>query len=105
MPAITTSSWQTTTGQYTITYTITKNTDLNSNEQALLEYGIECSLSHIQDGPISSDSIRCISPDYETVYQIAQILRNHQVFPAHLHEIVTDLINCDSLKLKNIQCA
>ncbi len=105
MPATATSSWQTTTGQYVITYTITENMNLDSSEQALLEYGIECSLSHIQEGPISSDSIRCISPDYETVFQIAQILRNHQVFPVHLHEIVSDLINCDSLKPENLQCA
>lgn len=105
MTATAASSWQTTAGQYIITYTITENMNLDSNEQTLLEYGIECSLSHIQEEPISSDSIRCISPDYETVFQIVQILRNHQVFPVHLHEIVIDLINCSPLKPENLQCA
>ena len=47
MPATATSSWQTTTGQYVITYTITENMNLDSSEQALLEYGTAISSSGI----------------------------------------------------------
>lgn len=85
---------------YTIEYTITKN--LNESEPEMMEeYGIRCTLFEA-DKVISAEEIKCITPVLSKVNEMVMILRKNRVFPAHLKDVVYDLL---VLEEENIQAA
>ncbi len=73
--------------EYTIMYTITQNAD----EKDVPQYGIRCELLRGKT-TVSLEEIREITPSYEKVYAMLKKLQKNQVFPAHLRDVVEDLL-------------
>ena len=76
---------------YSVAYTITQDT-CKYGESTLLEYGISCILFGKDHKRISSEEVRCITPDFIKITEIVRILKKHKVFPVHLREIICDLL-------------
>ncbi|MGN0506285.1 MAG: DUF6514 family protein [Lachnospiraceae bacterium] len=76
---------------YSIAYTITQDT-CNYGDSTLLEYGINCILFGKGRKRVSSEEVRCITPDFTKISEIVRILKKHKVFPIHLREIICDLL-------------
>ena len=76
---------------YSISYTITQDT-CNYGDSTLLEYGINCILFGKDRKRISSEEVRCITPDITKIDQLVQVLKRNKVFPVHMREIICDLL-------------
>ena len=46
---------------------------------------------------MDEEDIQCVSPNFNLVRQITNILAKYQVYPVHLLEILDDLMNRDNL--------
>lgn len=76
--------------EYTIAYTITQNVG-GKNAEEVPQYGIRCELLS-GETTVSSEEISEITPSYEKVCSILQKLEKNQVFPAHLRDVIEDLL-------------
>ena len=76
---------------YIVEYTILKKLS-NYTPGDFFEYGIRCVLYGKEKKVVSMEEIHCITPDFLKILEIEEILRRNQVFPVHLKEIVSDLI-------------
>lgn len=79
---------------YTVEYTITKNASEYELE-SISEYGISCILYGESQEIVSSEEIKCVTPNFTKVNEMVQILKRNQVFPVHLKEIVCELLEQD----------
>ncbi|MGN0505463.1 MAG: DUF6514 family protein [Lachnospiraceae bacterium] len=79
------------------TYLITQNLNTAYVESEVYEYGIESFLSDTHGNLLSSDTVRCISSDLNVVYRIACTLKQNQVHPVHLRDVVIDLLIIENL--------
>ena len=95
-------TYQVNTGEYLIQYTIQKNFYSNGTKENVYEYGIECTLTNSQGEALSEEQIRYISPNYHHVAEIVQILKKYEVFPAHLKEILVDILNMTPTEKANL---
>lgn len=43
------------------------------------------------------EDVKCVSPNFNLVRQLTNILARYQVYPVHLLEILDDLMNRDKL--------
>lgn len=98
------TTWHSAVGEYLVTYVITQNQNTCYEEGTLYEYGIECFLNK-GNTQVSFASVDCVSPDYERVFRLVQTLKKFQVFPAHLKEIICDLMNCEEQEISRMMCA
>ncbi|MBO5353835.1 MAG: hypothetical protein J6J42_10895 [Lachnospiraceae bacterium] len=80
---------------YTVEYTITKNASDYELEE-ICEYGISCSLYGENQEIVSSEEIKCITPNFARINEMVHILKRNQVFPVHLKEIVCELLEQDN---------
>lgn len=78
---------------YTLEYTMTKNPSTYELKE-ICEYGIVCILTGQEGKMHDREEIRCITPDYVKAEKITQCLVKNQVFPVHLKEIVSELLEC-----------
>lgn len=88
---------QTRTSHRIFTYVITENLNTTYEEARVFEFGIECTVTNRKGIIISYKHIRCISPDFNKVYGIALLLRQHRVYPEHMTDIIEDLLTLDKL--------
>ncbi len=84
--------WMVKTGNYVLIYNITYSMNPHFTEYELWEYGIECCLYNLKDELISSAHVSHISPELDKVNEMIRICVNQQVFPVHLTEIISDLL-------------
>lgn len=75
---------------YMIEYTIIQDTG-EEEPGELPEYGICCALFK-ENETVSSEEIKCITPDYKKVQDMIQKLVRNQVFPVHLRDVIEDLL-------------
>ena len=98
-------TWSMSTGRYLLCYAIKRNSSPVCPDEILYEYGIECTLTEEKSGEILSlERINCISPDYDKVFKITQILKKFEVFPAHLKDIVSDLLLLTAEEQSRLLC-
>ena len=88
---------QTRTSQRVFTYVITENLNTSYEDARVFEFGIECTVTDHKGIIISYKHIRCISPIFEKVYDIAVLFQEHQVYPEHMSDIIEDLLAQDEL--------
>ena len=79
--------------EYTVVYHITKNVNTIEPNLLLFEYGVHCAAYHL-DGTLSSeDEVKCVSPNLFKVQALVNILACYHVFPLHLRDIISDLLD------------
>ena len=83
--------------QHILYYTVAKHLNTVYEEAELFEYGIRCTLCDLRGGLIDEEDIPCVSPDFNLVRRVTNLLAKHQVYPVHLFEILDDLLNRDNL--------
>ena len=83
--------------QYILYYTVSKHLNTDYEDAELYEYGIRCALCDLRGGLMDEEDIRCVSPDFNLVRRLTNILAKYQVYPVHLLEILDDLLNRDEL--------
>lgn len=77
--------------EYTLEYVMTKNSGTYEWEQNE-EYGVICTLFG-QEGQLRDrEEIKRVTPDYGKMEEILKCLVKNQVFPVHVKEIVSDLL-------------
>ena len=62
----------------------------------MFEYGITCVLYGGENEIVSSEEIKCITPNFSKVNELVAILKRNQVFPVHLKEVICDLLEQES---------
>lgn len=97
-------TWSLSTDRYLICYAIKKNINPVFSDDILYEYGIECTLTEKSGEVLSFERIDCISPDYDKVFKLTQILKKFEVFPAHLKDIVSDLLLLTNEEQSQLLC-
>lgn len=75
---------------YKIEYLITQNGE-EEEPGELTEYGISCKLFEAETA-IALEEVQGISTEFDRVEKIFNTLLRNQVFPAHLKEIIEDLL-------------
>lgn len=85
------------TAQHVLTYSISRNRNTAFEDAILYEYGIKISLYDLKGKFLYSENARCVSPDFNKVYNILCILAKNKVYPVHLFEVLDDLLQCDVL--------
>ena len=83
--------------QHILYYTVAKHQNTAYEEAELYEYGIKCALCDLRGRLIDEEDIQCVSPDFNLVRQLTNILAKFQVYPVHMLEILDDLLNRDKL--------
>ncbi len=83
--------------QHILYYTVSKHRNPEYQEAELYEYGIKCALCDKRGGLMDEKDIACVSPDFNLVRQLTNILAGYQVYPVHLLEILDDLMNREKL--------
>lgn len=83
--------------QHIVYYTVSKNRNTAYEEAELYEYGIKCMLCDLRGKLLDSETVQCISGNFNFVRQITNILARNQVYPVHLFEILDDLLVRDNL--------
>ena len=85
------------TSQRIFTSVITENLNTSYEDFRVFEYGIECTVTDHKGIIISYKHIRCISPDFDKVYNIASLFQEYQVYPEHMLDILEDILTLDEL--------
>ena len=83
--------------QHIIYYTVSKHLNTIYEEAELYEYGIKCALCDRRGRLMDEKDISCVSPNFNLVRRLTNILAKNQVYPVHLLEILDDLMNRDNL--------
>ena len=83
--------------QHILYYTVSKHLNTAFEDDELYEYGIRCALCDLRGGLVDEEDILCVSPDFNLVRRLTNILAKYQVYPVHLLEILDDLMNRDAL--------
>ena len=83
--------------QHILYYTVSKHRNTAYEEAELYEYGIKCALCDLRGRLMDEEDVACVSPNFNLVHQLTNILATHQVYPVHLLEILDDLMNRDKL--------
>ena len=83
--------------QHILYYTVSKHQNPAYEEAELYEYGIKCSLCDARGRLMDEEDLKCVSPNFNRVRHLTNILATYQVYPAHLLEILDDLMNRDKL--------
>ena len=89
------------TTQHALTYSISRNRNTYFDDAILFEYGIKISLYDRKGKFLYSEAVRCVSPNFNKVYNILCILAVNKVYPVHLLEVLDDLLQCDNLPQYN----
>ena len=76
---------------YIVEYTILKKLS-NYTPGEFFEYGIRCVLYGAGKKMVSMEEVPCITPDFSKIEEMERILSRNQVFPVHLKEIISELI-------------
>ena len=91
------ANWSVKEGSYQINYNLTYSVNSNFEEIELWEYGIQCELLDCNNTIISVANINHITNNYERILVLIQKLVNNNVFPIHLHDVITDLLDEENL--------
>lgn len=75
---------------YTIEYAITQKGEEEEPGKPR-EYGISCKLYELEN-TVDSEDVMGITSEWGTIKKMLYILEKNQVFPAHLREIIEDLL-------------
>lgn len=75
---------------YTIEYAITQNGE-EEEPGGLGEYGIRCKL-YESETAVALEEVKGITINRERVKRIVDILEKHQVFPAHVRDVIEDFL-------------
>lgn len=76
--------------EYIIEYVITHNGEEEEPGERD-EYGIQCKL-YESEVAIAQEEVKGITSEWERVKKIVGILEKNQVFPAHLRDVIEDLL-------------
>ncbi len=91
------ANWSVKEGSFQINYNLTYSVNSNFEEFELWEYGIQCELLDCNNTIISVANINHITNNYERILVLIQKLVNNNVFPIHLHDVITDLLDEENL--------
>lgn len=91
------ANWSVKEGNFQINYNLTYSVNSNFEEFELWEYGIQCELLDCNNTIISVANINHITHNYERILVLIQKLVNNNVFPIHLHDVITDLLDEENL--------
>jgi len=83
--------------QHILYYTVSKHLNTAYEDGELYEYGIKCALCDKRGRLMDEADVACVSPSFNRVRQLTNILVKHQVYPVHLFEILDDLLNREQL--------
>lgn len=77
---------------YTLEYAITQKGEGEEEKPGgPVEYGIRCSLYELE-AAVASEEVKGITSEWDIIKKFFHILEKNQVFPAHLREIIEDLV-------------
>ncbi|MBQ8633919.1 MAG: hypothetical protein IJ420_09965 [Lachnospiraceae bacterium] len=83
--------------QHILYYTVSKHLNTAYEEGELYEYGIKCALCDKRGRMMDEKDVKCVSPNFNFVRQLTNVLARYEVYPVHLLEILDDLMNRDKL--------
>lgn len=83
--------------QHILYYTVSKHLNTAYEDGELYEYGIKCALCDKRGKTMDVEDVKCVSPNFNLVRQLTNILARYQVYPVHLLEVLDDLMSRDKL--------
>lgn len=90
-------NWIVSEEEYEISYNLTYSLNSEFEEYELWEYGIQCELRDSNKDIVSTAEVKNISNNYDYVMEFIQKITTHKVFPIHLMDVVSDLLEEECL--------
>ena len=88
-----TSNWRVYEEDYELFYSLTHSVNHSFEEFELEEYGISCVLYNKDREVLSTAEVEHISSDLKTVLNYIRLITKNKVFPVHLLDVVSDLLD------------
>lgn len=92
-----TTNWRVYEEEYEISYNLTYSLNNVYEEFELWEYGIQCELFDTNKQIISASEVKHISSNCDYVLGFIQKITTNKVFPIHLMDVVSDLLEDECL--------
>ncbi|WP_066713182.1 DUF6514 family protein [Clostridium sp. Marseille-P299] len=92
-----TTNWRVSEEEYEINYNLTYSVNDVYEEFELWEYGIQCELLDRNKQIVSTAEVKHISSNCNYVLGFIQKITDNKVFPIHLVDVVSDLLEEECL--------
>ena len=90
-------NWIVSEEEYEVSYNLTYSLNTEFEEYELWEYGIQCELRDCNKQIISTAEVKNISNNYDYVMGFIQKITTYKVFPIHLMDVISDLLEEECL--------
>lgn len=87
------SNWRVYEEEYELLYSLTHSINVLFEEFELKEYGISCILYNKDKEVLSTAEVKHISSNLKTVLDLVDLIKHYKVFPVHLLDVVSDLLD------------